>query len=62
MGNDEVLKRLQMNRIEEIQGLLDMALANAEDEENCSKEENEMYADMKNLMESIRNYIYKEGV
>lgn len=62
MGNDEVLKRLQMNRIEEIQGLLDMALANAEDEENCSKEENEMYADMKNLMESIRNYIYKEEV
>lgn len=62
MGNDEVLKRLQMNRIEEIQRLLDMALANAEDEENCSKEENEMYADMKNLMESIRNYIYKEGV
>lgn len=58
--SEEILRKIQNNRIEEIKSLLVMALANATDEEKCSDLENDMYADMQNLKESISYYLESE--
>ena len=55
MEKDIIFRVLQNSRLRKIQDLIKECLANAESEENCTKEENEMYADMKNLQESMSN-------
>lgn len=35
-------------------------IENAPAEEDCTDEENDMYADMENLIESIENYLREE--
>lgn len=56
MNNDEFLKELQKSRIRKIYNLLKESIINAESEDKCTNEENDMYADMQNLIESIDNY------
>lgn len=47
-------------KIETLQNVLKDFLNNAEDEDLCSDEENDMYADMQNLVESIDNFLESE--
>lgn len=55
LGNEEILEQLQNERFKKIYNLIDEALANAKSEDDCTDEENEVYADMQNLKESMRN-------
>lgn len=45
------------NNLKEISYKLENILKNAKEEENCTEKENIMYADMKNLVESINEYL-----
>lgn len=47
-------------KIETLQNVLKDFLNNAEDESLCSDEENDMYADMQNLVESIDSFLESE--
>ncbi len=62
MGKEQILKILQDDRIRQLKALLDIALKNATDEDNGTDEENDMYADMENLKESIEYYLESEGL
>ena len=57
MQEEKILEILQKDRIKTLYSLLRITLDNAKDEEKCSEEENELYANMKNLEECIYNYI-----
>ena len=57
MQEEKILEILQKDRIKTLYSLLRITLDNAKDEEKCSEEENELYANMKNLEESIYDYI-----
>lgn len=46
----------------ELQDILKEILGNAPYEELCSDEENDMYADMQNLIESIEIFLESEGI
>ena len=50
--NNEELKNLKK--------LLENILAVAPDEDDCTDEENEIYADMQNLQESVTEYLAEE--
>lgn len=62
MGKEQILKILQDDRIRQLKALLDITLKNATDEDNGTDEENDMYADMENLKESIEYYLESEGL
>lgn len=49
--------KVNVNNIEEIHKMITETLTNAPDENSCSNTENEMYADMQNLKESIEAYL-----
>ena len=57
MEEEKILEILQKDRIKTLDSLLKIILDNAKDEDKCSEEETEMYADMQNLKESIYEYI-----
>ena len=59
MSNEDFFEELQKNRNFKILALLKESISNAKSEENCTTEENEMYSDMQNLIESIENNYYK---
>lgn len=48
------------NDLEDLLLRLRNLLENAPKEEDCTDEENDMYADMENLIESIENYLEVE--
>lgn len=62
MEKEQILRILQNDRIRQLKTLLDIALKNATDEDNGTDEENDMYADMENLKESIEYYLESEGL
>lgn len=62
MEKEQILRILQNDRIRQLKTLLDIALKNATNEDNGTDEENDMYADMENLKESIEYYLESEGL
>lgn len=62
MEKEQILRILQNDRVRQLKTLLDIALKNATDEDNGTDEENDMYADMENLKESIEYYLESEGL
>ena len=59
MSNEKFLEQLQKSRNLKILELLEKSLINAKDEEECTEKENTMYADMSNLIDSIKNNYYE---
>lgn len=57
MGEEKILRKIQNDRIKQIKTSLEIALENAVNEDDGTDLENDMYADMKNLWESICDYL-----
>ena len=59
---DLILLSLQNDRLKRLQTELKIVLANSPSLDKCSEEENDMYSDVKNLIDSIEYYFDSKGI
>lgn len=58
----EILTLLQNDRLNKLLTELKIVSANAPAIDECGEEENDMYSDVKNLIESIEYYLESKGI